>query len=212
MKLFDLVKDRLKDPKGVISDSEMCVLNRRDFLYSETSTAAAFLHMFGAERVTYEMYSIIDYIYSSISKIRSPTQVRVFQLSQSMTLPALAISVLVGDEATNVRIHAPRGIQPLAPQDEFAKELARRFEARLNSGLSMADLGLQGNSVDILLCNASNEAEVSSGLKAFERVSRGFILIKGYGRTKAPNCGEIILAARLNVHCSLAGFGVCTAI
>jgi len=42
MKLYDLIKDKLKDPQGVISDNEICVLNRRDFLYSETSTSSAF--------------------------------------------------------------------------------------------------------------------------------------------------------------------------
>lgn len=212
MKLYDLVKDRLKDPKGVISDSEMCVLNRRDFLYSETSTSAAFLRMFGAERVTYEMYSIIDFVQASVCKIRKPTELRVFQLSQSMTLPALAVSALVADEAGRIRIHAPRGVQPVAAQDEFASALVKRFEQQANAGLTMADIGEGDNAVDILFCNASNEAEVSSGLKAFEKVKRGLIVIKGYGRNTAPNCGEIILSARLNVHCSLAGFGFCAAI
>lgn len=212
MRLFDLVKAQLKDPQGVISDEEMCVLNRRDFLYSETSTTLAFLRMFGAASSTYEMYSILDFVHASVSKIRPPTEVRVFQLSQSMTLPSLFVSCVVADEASQIRAYAPRGIQAVSAQDEFAKTLAKRFETQLNSGLSMADLGKSGDAIDILFCNASNEAEVSSGLKAFEKVKRGFILIKGYGRTKAPNCGEIILTARLNVHCSLAGFGFCSAI
>jgi len=212
MKLYELVKDRLKDPQGVISDNEMCVLNRRDFLYSETSATLAVLRMFGAERSTYEMYSMLDFIHASVCKIRKPTEVRVYQLSQSMTLPSLAVSCLVADEASQIRVFAPRGIQAVLAQDDFARTLAKRFEIQLNSGLSMLELGMPGDSIDILLCNAANEAEVSSGLKAFEKVKRGFILIKGYGRTKAPNCGEIILSARLNVHCSLAGFGFCSAV
>jgi hypothetical protein len=212
MKLFDLIKDRVKEPQGVISDNEMVVLNRRDFLYSETSTASAFLRLFRAERVTYEMYSIIDFVHTNVCKIRPPTEVRVFQLSQSMTLPSLAASVLIGDLASNFRAYAPRGVQGIQSQDAFGQTLAKRFEVQLNSGLSMTDIGSGENAVDIIFCNASNEAEVSSGLKAFERVKRGFILIKGYGRAKAPNCGEIILSARLNVHCSLAGFGFCAAL
>ena len=212
MKLYDLLKDKLQNVEGVISDNEMCVINRRDFLYSETSTAGSFLKMFGAERVTYEMYSIIDFIHASVCKIRKPTEVRVFQLSQSMTLPSLAVSALVGDQASNVKVYAPRGVQGVQPQDPFAKEIAEKFDKRLKTKLSMADLGKKGNSVDIIFCNASNEAEVSSALKAFEKVNRGFIVIKGYGRVKAPNCGEIILSARLNVHCTLAGFGFCSAI
>lgn len=213
MKLYDLIKDKLKDPQGVISDNEMCVLNRRDFLYSETSTTSAFLKMFNAERVTYETYSIIDFIHASVCKIRPPTHVRVFQLSQSMTLPALAVSSLVADQASKIEIYAPRGIQEVGAADEFAKMLLERFRVNLKNELTMSDIGNgDSDTVDILLCNASNEAEVSSGLKAFEKVKRGFILIKGYGRNKAPNCGEIILAARLNVHCTLAGFGFSSAI
>ena len=213
MKLYDLIKDQLKDPQGVISDNEMCVLNRRDFLYSETSTTSAFLKMFNAERVTYETYSIIDFIHASVCKIRPPNQVRVFQLSQSMTLPSLAVSALVGDLAKNIEICAPRGVQQVGSTDQFSKMLLERFQRQINSNLTTSDIGEgDGNTIDILLCNASNEAEVSSGLKSFEKVKRGFIIIKGYGRVKAPNCGEIILAARLNVHCSLAGFGFCSAI
>lgn len=201
----------MKDPQGVISDNEMCVLNRRDFLFSETSATLALLRMFGAERSTYEMYSILDFVHASVCKVRNPTQVRVFQLSQSMTLPSLAVSSIVADQASQIRIYAPRGIQAISAQDDFAKTLAKRFETQLNTGLSMSDLGISDDAIDILFCNAANEAEVSSGLKAFEKVKRGFIVIKGYGRTKAPNCGEIILSARLNVHCSLAGFGFCSA-
>ena len=213
MKLYDLIKDKLKDPQGVISDNEMCVLNRRDFLYSETSTSSAFLKMFGAERVTYEMYSIIDFVHASVCKIRPPTKVRVFQLSQSMTLPSLAVSALVGDQAVAIEVHAPRGIQGVDAKDEFSQMLFKRFESHLSTDLKMSDIGNgDENTVDILFCNASNEAEVSSGLKSFEKVKRGFILIKGYGRNKAPNCGEIILSARLNVHCTLAGFGYTSAI
>jgi len=212
LKLYDLVKDRLKEPEGVISDNEMLVLNRRDFLYSETSTAAAFLRLFNAERVTYEMYSIVDFIHAFVCKVRSPTDLRVYQLSQSMTLPSLAVSVMAGDLASNIRIYAPRGVQTIQARDPFSKALADRFELQIKSNLAMSDLGVGENAVDILLCNASNEAEVSSGLRSFERVNHGIILIKGYGRAKAPNCGEIILSARLNVHCSLAGFGFCIAI
>jgi hypothetical protein len=190
----------------------MVVLNRRDFIYSETSTAGAFLKLFNADRVTYEMYSIIDYIHSSVCKIRAPTEVNVYQLSQSMTLPSLAVSAFVGNMSSRVRVHAPRGIQAIQSRDQFGKDVAERFKQQLECGLAMGDLGSHDNAVEILLCNASNEAEVSSGLKAFERARRGFILIKGYGRAKAPNCGEIILSARLNVHCTLAGFGVCSAL
>lgn len=212
MKLYDLVKDRLKDPQGVISDNEMVVVNRRDFLFSETSAGGALLKIFHADRLTYEMHSIVDHVHATVCKIRKPTEVRVFQLSQSMTLPSLAVSAFVGDLAERVRVYAPRGVQGLQTRDPFGQELAKRLDGQLNAGLSMADIGAEGDAVDIIFCNASNEAEVSSGLKSFEKVRRGFILIKGYGRAKAPNCGEIILAARLNVHCTLAGFGVCAAI
>lgn len=211
MRLYDLVKDRLKDPKGVITDNEMLLLNRRDFLYSETSTASALLRLFNSDRVTYEMYSIIDFVHTAVCKIGPTTSVRVYQLSQSMTLPSVAVSSIIGDRSENLRVHAPRGVQALRAKDAFGRTLVARFERQLDSGLAMGDLGGDGDSVDVLFCNASNEAEVSSALKAFEKVKRGFIVIKGYGRQKAPNCGDIILAARLNVHCSLAGFGFCLA-
>ena len=211
MKLFDLLRDKIKDPKGVISDHEICAINRRDFIYSETSPGQSFMAMFGGSRASYELNSIIDFIYASVCRIRDTSDVHVYQLSQSMTLPALAISVFVGDEANTVRVCAPRGTQRFAQSDAFAADVAQRFHAQCHAGLELGDIGQHGNTVDILLCNASNEAEVSSALKAFENVRRGFLVIKGYGRIDAPNCGEIILSARLHVHCSLAGFGFCAA-
>jgi len=212
MKLYDLIKTQIEPPKGVISDKEMVVLNRRDFLYSETSATQFYLSLFHAQQVSYEMYSIIDYIHSSVSKISPPTEVNIFQMSKSMTLPALAVSVFVGTNSKRVRAHAPRGVQGLQAKDSFAKELGDRFQDQLNSGLEMSSIGTSKKTVDIIVCNASNEAEVVSALQAFTKVQRGFIIIKGYGRIDAPNCGEIILSARLNVHCSLSGFGVCTAL
>jgi hypothetical protein len=211
VKLFDVIKDRIKEPDGVISDNEMVVLNRRDFIYSETSATKAFLRLFNAESVTYEMHSMIDFLQSATCKIKKNTEVRVSQLSQSMTIPALAVSVFVGSGASSVRIYAPRGNQRISPRDGFAKSLLQRFEDQIQPSFEGRDTGTASEAIDIILCNASSEADVSAGLRTFEKINRGLIIIKGYGRSKAPNCGEMILAARLNVHCSLAGFGFCMA-
>lgn len=213
MKIYDLIKDRLKDPQGVISDNEIFALNRRDFLYSETSVTRAFLSMFNAERVSYEMYAIIDFLHASLCKLDKDSEINVFQLSNSMTLPALAVSVFLGDGVRNIAIAAPRGGQKVKPKDELAKQLLGRFERQIQSKLTMSDLGsVPENRVQILICNASNEAEVISGIKAFEKVRRGILLIKGYGRHGAPNCGEVMLEARLNIHSTVSGFGFCIAI
>lgn len=213
MKLFDIIKDKLPDAKGVISDNEICVINRRDFLYSETSSTSSFLRVFGAEKVTYEMYAIVDFISASLCKVTKKDNLRIYQLSQSMTLASLAVSSMVGDLASSIKIHAPRGIQKVSLDDPFSSLMYQRYETQMNSNLQMTEIGTEpSNSIDIIFCNASNEAEVSSGLKSFENVKRGFILIKGYGREGAPNCGEIILSAKLNVHSTLAGFGFCYAI
>ena len=211
MKLFDLIKDKLKDPKGVISDNEMCVLNRRDFLYSETSATLSFLKMFNADKVTYEMYSIIDFLYANLCKVSEEDEINIYQFSQTMTLPSFAVCCLIGDKAKKINIYAPRGAQKIASTDVYSSTLIEKFDHSLKSKLLPSDIGKNKlNSIDVILCNASNEAEVTSALKSFEAVKRGLIMIKGYGRKDAPNCGEMILAARLNVHCTLAGFGFCT--
>jgi hypothetical protein len=212
MKIYDLVKDKLPEAKGVISDNEICAINRRDFLYSETSSTSSFLRVFGAEKVTYEMYAIVDFISASLCKVKKENNIRVFQLSQSMTLASLAVSSMIGDKVSSIRIHAPRGVQKVIPGDPFASIIYQRFEEQLNTNLQMNEIGKDENSIDIIFCNASNEAEVSSGLKSFENVKKGFVLIKGYGREGAPNCGEIILNARLHVHSTIAGFGFSYAI
>jgi hypothetical protein len=159
------------------------------------------------------MYAIVDFINASLCKVTKKDNLRIYQFSQSMTLASLAVSSMVGDLAKSIKIHAPRGIQKVSLDDPFSSLMYQRFESQLNSSLKMDEIGTEpSNSIDIIFCNASNEAEVSSGLKSFENVKRGFILIKGYGREGAPNCGEIILSARLNVHSTLAGFGFCYAI
>lgn len=208
MRLFDLLKDKLKDPKGVISDGEMCVLNRRDFLYSETSSAGLVLKMFNSERASYEMYAMIDFINSVTCKLDSSKKLQILQLSDSMTLPAVAASIFAGDSVQELTIYAPRGIQVLNAVDDFAADLKNRFEKQIKADLSDIDLNLnEANTVQIVLCNSSNEADVLSALKTFQKINHGCLLIKGYGRANAPNCGEIITSLRLHIHCSLAGFG-----
>lgn len=212
MKLFDLVKDRLRKPNGVISDAEMCVLNRRDFIYSETSAALAFLKMFRAEHVTYEMASMIDFLHTYLSGINDKDEIVVHQLSQSMTLPSLAVSVLAGDDIDTLKIYAPRGVQKLQAVDEFSNELIRNYERKIIHELMSEQVCKESKRVDIFLCNSSSEADVYSGINSFVKAKSGLLLIKGYGRVNAPNCGEILLENRLNLHCSLAGFGICLAI
>ena len=182
MRLFDLLKDKLKDPKGVISDGEMCVLNRRDFLYSETSSAGLVLKMFNSERASYEMYAMIDFINSVTCKLDSSKKLQILQLSDSMTLPAVAASIFVGDSVQELTIYAPRGIQVLNAVDDFAANLKNRFEKQIKADLSDIDLNFnEANTVQIVLCNSSNEADVLSALKTFQKINHGCLLIKGYG-------------------------------
>jgi hypothetical protein len=206
MKLIDLVKDKIPENDGIISDSELLVLNRRDFLYGETSVASSFLAMFSARNVTYEMYAIIDFIYSCLWKIKSNDKLVIHQLSQTMTLPAIAVSVLVSESAS-VTLHAPRGFEKVTPADSYSKQLFERFISQEDKNFKNDLLLKELKHIHIVLCNASNEAEVVSGLKFFEKVQRGVLIIKGYGRAKAPNCGEIVMSTRMNIHCSLAGYG-----
>lgn len=212
MRLYDLVKDKIQNVEGVVSDNEILALNRRDFNYSETSATSSFLKMFNAQGVSYEMHSLIDYVHSVVCKVSSATGVRVYQLSQSMTLPSLAVSVFLGNKPKHLHILAPRGYQRLAPSDSFANEYLERFERQSKSKILLTDVGKGKDEVDIIFANASSEAEVASGIKAFENVKRGVLVIKGYGRSSAPNCGELIVGANLNVHCTIAGFGICTSV
>jgi len=211
MKLFDLLKDRLKEPKGVISDKEMCLLNRRDFMYSETSLASNILSMYGAINVTYEMRAILDFLHSYLCKLDPKTEVRLYQLSQSMTLPSLMITALTA-ACAKFKVYTPLGVQQVVCRDAFARDLLLRFSDLREASVPFDGVGKGKNALDIVLCNASNEADVAVGLRLFANVKRGLILIKGYGRAEAPNCGDLILDARLNIHCSLAGFGFAAAI
>lgn len=213
MRLLDLLKDKLQDPKGVISDNEMCVINRRDFIYSETNCGSAILAMYGAEGVSYEMRAIMDFLHAFVCRLRDPEDhVRVYQLSASMTLPAVALTGWVSEEVGSFVVYTPKGKQQVGCKDAFAKELLLRYQASCQDTIQFDEIGSDPKTVDIVLCNASSEADVAAGLRLFANVKRGLILIKGYGRHDAPNCGDLVLGARLNVHCSLAGFGFAAAI
>lgn len=212
MKLYELVKDRLNSPEGVVSDNEMLLLNRRDFIFSETSPGRTFLKMFNSERVTYEMYAIVDFLQSYLCKLRPGRNVEIYQLSQSMTLPSLAVSCYIDRSKNSLNICAPRGVQSVKAIDNFARDLYQQFESSINMDLTMKHIAQDNETLKIIFSNASSEAEVVSSLKSFESVSNGLLLIKGYGRSKAPNCGEIMLGAKLNLHNSLAGFSIAFAL
>lgn len=207
MKLFDLIKDRLKDPVGVISDSEMVLLNRRDFLYSETSPTKSLLMKFNAQKVSYEMYSIIDLLNTLLSKKSEIKTAHIYQFSKTMTLPCLASSVFLGG-APNVKIYCPRGYEVLQPSDPFVVDLWNRYKNQIVNQHEEISEKDSDDTFSLLLCNASNEADINSALKVFEKVQRGAIIIKGYGRRSAPNCGDATLALGINVHCSPAGYGM----
>jgi hypothetical protein len=203
-RIYDLVKDRLSGVSGVISNEEFLVINRRDFIFAETSLARAILDMYKAQSVSYEMYAIVDFITASLLKT-TKKNVRIYLLSRSMTLPALAAYAVLGDQNEKISIYAPGGLEKIAVKDEFARQIALGFAKSVDKNLTMQDIGTNNN-VDLIFCNASNEAEITSGIKFFERVSEGMILIKGYGKLGAPNCGEIMLQSKINLHCTIPGF------
>jgi len=176
-RLYNLLKDRLDEPqKGVISDHEMCLFNRRDFMFNEASPVQSFLGMYGSLAVSYEMFSIIDYLYAACAKISDNSRVRVFQLSKSMTLPALAIVNQMGEKPKILEVVAPRGCQKINATNKFALDLANNFAQRINKTIGLSEVGLKKGYTDIVLCNASNEAEVASAIRSFERVTRGLLL------------------------------------
>jgi hypothetical protein len=212
MKLYDLLKDRINNPQGVISDSEICVINRRDFLYSETSVTQNFLRMILADRVSYEMYSLLDFLHASVCRIPDDAKVTVYQLSRSMTIPSLFLYSMLSRKVCEYKHYAPRGVDGVKCIDEFSAALVRTFYTEYEKSFSMESIKNDDKGVTMVLCNASDEAEVTSALKAFQLVRHGLIIIKGYGRLSAPNCGEIIVENNLNVHCTLAGFGYAAAI
>ncbi|MBM3349567.1 MAG: hypothetical protein FJY58_07720 [Betaproteobacteria bacterium] len=111
------------------------------------------------------------------------------------------------DKVERIEMCLARENQKILPIDVYAKVLAKRFALQGDTGLHLSDIGNNEHAVDVLLCNSSNEAEVVSGFNAFRQVKKGLILIKGYGKFNAPNCGEITTAGGMNVHCTLAGFG-----
>lgn len=211
MKLYDLVKDKIPHQEGVISDNEMLLFNRRDFIYSETSTTRAFLQMFGATSVTYEMYAIIDLIQSITCKISPGESVDIVQISKTMTLPTLAIRTFL-PESNRIYLFAPNGLDKINATDNLSRDIAERFNKLVNYTKILPNGHDRLDSIKFILCNATDAAEVLTGLELYSTINRGILIIKGYSRAKAPNCGDAMLAARLNIHCNISGFGLSVAI
>jgi hypothetical protein len=207
-RLIDLIPNN-KELKfeGVISDQEFAIINRRDFIHGESNATAAFLDIFSSVAVSYEMRSMLDLMHSLICRIDKKTDVRIHQLSQTMTLPSVFVFSLISDRVNSIKLFAPRGLQKLPNKNEFTKELLNKFDPKVIGQTGFNENGKGRNGFDIIFCNSSKEADVISGVKLFSETKKGFIFIKGYGRRGSPNCGDHVLAQNLNIHCSLSGFG-----
>lgn len=207
-RLCDLYPDLVKrySKTGLLSDSEFIVLNRRDFLFSETSPTNTLLRELNSQGVTYEMHSLIDFTLAFGATINAKTTINAFVLSKSMTIAAASFLAFAGERASKIRGYAPRGLEKLQVKTEFSAEILRQVMKSFDGKLNMSGLGKR-QCVDIIFSNASSEAEVTSSLEAFAKVQRGLLVIKGYGRVGSPNCGDTILSHNLHVHCNLSGFG-----
>jgi hypothetical protein len=207
-RLIDLIPNKKElNFEGVISDHEFAVINRRDFVHGESNATAAFLAIFGSVGVSYEMRSMLDFIHSLLCRLDKKTDVRIHQLSQTMTLPSVFAFSLISDRVNSVKLFAPRGLQKIPSNTKFARELLAKFNPLVVGKAGFDENGKGRNGFDIIFCNSSKEADVISGIKLFSYTKKGFIVIKGYGRKGSPNCGDHVLEQNLNVHCSLAGYG-----
>jgi len=204
-RLADLFPPQEPELKGVISDNEVFAINRRDFIYSETSLTRELLGMYSSKGATFEMHSLLDLLQAYLFNIEEKRNINIYQVSPSLTLLSIFAYILTLKKSAAVCTYAPNKINDLQCRDDLAIEIFKEFKVSLKRSLIPKPTK---NEVSIVLANASKESDVVAGVSIFAQATSGMFIIKGYGRLNSPNCSEAFLRENVHVHTNIVGFSV----
>jgi len=180
--LYNQVKTLLSDDlKGVISDQETILLNRKDYHLSQISPVNATLDLLSIN-IGYPYRVLISFLDQFASNIKD--DFNIILADPSLTLAAFYVWVRAGGGARG-QVYAPRRVAKIADKNYLIGELLNDFEKNTKSSPNSKPDDLRNNLFTFVIGNSKSSAQTIFAVDRFCDAKKGLLVLKDYSKIES---------------------------
>ena len=203
MSLFNKVKALLPDVKGVISDPEILILDRREFQISQISPSHALLTAYGV-KISYSYRLYINFLEAVLAGLKGQP-INVLLTEPSLTIAAYYLWLRHGD---GVQVYAPKGRQKIEKQEMgIFKEAGEKFNQEVIAGEKAHIENERRGMFTFVLGNTKTAVHSSFAIDRYIEIPKGMLLLKDYGKVAAVDNREYLEENQIFPAVTLEGHG-----
>jgi hypothetical protein len=178
--LYNQVKTLLSDDlKGVISDQETILLNRKDYHLSQISPVNATLDLLNIN-IGYPYRVLISFLDQFASNIKD--DFNIVLADPSLTLAAFYVWVRAGGGGTKGQVYAPRRVAKIAEKNHLIGELLDDFLKNTKSNPNSKPDDLRNNLFTFVIGNSKSSAQTIFAADRFCDAKKGLLVLKDYSK------------------------------
>lgn len=182
LSLYNQLKGSLpNDLKGVISDPETILLNRKDYHLSQISPVNATLDLL-AMNIGYPYRVLISFLDQFAANVKG--DFNIILADPSLTLAAFYVWVRSGG-GQNGQVYAPKMAAKLPEKDFLIGELLKNFEINTQSSPNAKPDEVRNELFTFVLGNSKNSAQTIFAADRFYEAKTGLLVLKDYSKVES---------------------------
>lgn len=201
--LYSLVKDHLPKSKAYVSDDEILVLNRHDFILNEVSPVNSILKLAGI-KIGYAYTLYLGHLDMFAYGLKTDQKIKILITDPSLWIAGFYIWIRAGANKENITVYAPRGLSVYEPKSAFIKEMWDGFVGCLDTSPQVENVGNKKDFWFILGHTTAAEKTMYAADK-FSAVAQGVLALKDYARVNHFHERAYLEGKRIFMSVSLEG-------
>lgn len=179
--LYTRFKDQMPEVKTYVSDPEILVLNRHDFVLNEVSPVNSFLSMSSIQAsYSYRLYmSLLDMFAGNLN---GDQRYRILAADPSLILAAFYVWIRSGANTQLSRVFAPRGVIELKTNSKIIMSLWEKFSEMIDKRTSVPKEELDVDEFIFVLGSTKKADQTIYAADKFNEVRRGVLALKDFSK------------------------------
>lgn len=206
--LYKKVENCLKqiNPKTVISDEELLVINRKDYVMNEVSPVEGFLQASG-NKISYSFRMLLMLADTLAGAIREQ-KVKILIADESLWMAGFYIWLKVGGNKTNnYCVYAPKGIPKKISHSVFIQNLYDEFYHHTVHKPGYPFDEQLPDAFTFVIGNTKSGEQTMFAADRYKNVQKGVLLLKDYGKVGAASEKDYLEKGDMFVTATLEGNG-----
>lgn len=181
--LYNQLKASLpNDLKGVISDSETILLNRKDYHLSQISPVNATLDLLSMN-IGYPYRVLISFLDQFAANIKG--DFNIVLADPSLTLAAFYLWIRAGGGGPKGQVYAPKRVAKLPEKGSLIGELLEDFEKNTKSNPNAKPSDSRNKLFTFVLGNSKSSAQTIFAADRFCEAKTGLLVLKDYSKVES---------------------------